>query len=144
MTAGLEKVFPQLAGSGYEVTSPPTPQYNCIAWAAGEDSRWWWPGASPQSYWPEGIPNEVTVPAFIQAYALLGYEKCDDASSEVGFEKIAIFAGPDGEPTHAALQSNDGWWTSKLGQSGDIRHRLESLEGTAYGRMVVCLRRPRG
>ena len=39
----IEAAFPALVGTGYFVTSPATPEYNCIAWAAGETDRWWWP-----------------------------------------------------------------------------------------------------
>jgi hypothetical protein len=31
----LNLVFPHLAEEGYIETSPATPRYNCIAWAAG-------------------------------------------------------------------------------------------------------------
>ena len=27
----------------YSITSPTEISYNCIAWAANEDTRWWWP-----------------------------------------------------------------------------------------------------
>lgn len=30
-----ERLFPDLARTGYRLTSPPDPVYNCIAWAAG-------------------------------------------------------------------------------------------------------------
>jgi hypothetical protein len=58
--------------------------------------------------WPSGVPREVTLNAFIQAFATLGYMLCQDAVLEVGFEKIAFYAirEPDGSfsPTHAAKQ----------------------------------------
>jgi hypothetical protein len=42
-TAGdeLEAVFPHLRSTGYEIKSPRTRQYNCIAWAAGFDDQPW-------------------------------------------------------------------------------------------------------
>lgn len=30
-----ESLFPDLARTGYQITSPPDPVYNCIAWTAG-------------------------------------------------------------------------------------------------------------
>jgi hypothetical protein len=33
--------FPNLFATGYRVTSPTAAAYNCFAWAAGEDDRWW-------------------------------------------------------------------------------------------------------
>lgn len=71
LSAALEKAFPGLRGTHYAVTSPPTPTYNCIAWAAGESNRWWWPTSS--YFWPTGIPREETLLAFVGAYATLGY-----------------------------------------------------------------------
>ena len=39
--ADLEAIFPDLSGTGYSITSPAVPGYNCFAWA-GEDTRNWW------------------------------------------------------------------------------------------------------
>ena len=39
----IEQYFPNLAATGYAVTSPPAAAYNCIAWAAGVADSWWWP-----------------------------------------------------------------------------------------------------
>src|SRR5262245_24545923 len=35
--------FPHLKGN-YEVLSPATPNYNCIAWSLGITTKWVWPG----------------------------------------------------------------------------------------------------
>ena len=47
--------------TGYRITSPITRSYNCFAWAAGEDDRWWNPlepenraGAFIGSLWAVG------------------------------------------------------------------------------------------
>jgi|GEM_PF-3681614 len=56
----------------------------------------------------------------MQAFATLGYEVCDNVELEPGFEKIALYAGADGIPTHAARQLQAGPWTSKLGRMEDI------------------------
>ncbi len=73
-------------------------------------------------YWVEGVTDELTMSAFIEAYQTLGYELCDNYQLESGFEKIAIYAIDDGEPIHAARQLPTGKWTSKLGRWEDIRH----------------------
>ena len=39
----LESSFPNLKADGYQVTSPQSLEYNCIAWAAGDNTQWWWP-----------------------------------------------------------------------------------------------------
>lgn len=140
----LESAFPSLSGTSYEITSIATPQYNCIAWAAGDAARWWWPDSPEQFFWPEGVPRQPTVAAFSEAFRRLGYEICQDASFETGVEKVAIFAHIDGRPTHAARQLDDGTWTSKLGQGVDIRHiELDHVSGALYGNPVLFLQRRR-
>ncbi len=63
-SADIEACFPQIAQAGYGITSPQTPRYNCIAWAAGDTRKWWWPDPSPFAYWPPNIPRENTLQTF--------------------------------------------------------------------------------
>lgn len=130
--------FPTLLSSPFEITSPRTKRYNCIAWAAGEEHVWWWPGGP---YWPDGIPKEESLEAFTQAYGRLGYAPCESEELEAGSEKVALYVGNDGRVLHAARQLQDGSWTSKLGEAWDIRHKLNGLEGEAYGRVARILKR---
>lgn len=140
----LEQLFPGLVATPYKVTSAATVNYNCIAWAAGDSSRWWWPDEFDQYHWPEEVPRQRTLDAFVQAFASIGFEECRDASSEHGWEKVAIYAKSDGEPSHAARQLRDGTWTSKLGQLQDINHvEPDDVNGTDYGSPVRFLRRRR-
>ncbi len=138
-----ENKFPNLSRTEYSVTSKQSRSYNCFAWAAGEEDRWWSP-IDPDNmyYWVEGVAAELTMSAFIQAYKSLGYELCDNSEMEAGFEKIAIYATSDGEPTHAARQLSNGKWTSKLGRWEDIEHELEGLTGEMYGCVQQILKRP--
>ena len=61
-----------------------------------------------------GVACEETIAAFLAVITRLGYESCDNEALEQGVEKVALFATPDGEPTHAARQLVNGRWTSKL------------------------------
>src|SRR2546426_6574796 len=110
----IEQCFPALAGGNFAIQSPTDPRYNCIAWAAGDTSRWWWP-ADPRSgaYWPASAIREVSLSAFRQVFAQVGYEPCESDALEAGFEKVALFA-QEGKPAHAARQLANGFWTSKL------------------------------
>jgi hypothetical protein len=137
----LEGLFPGLRDSGYVVTSPEEIRYNCVAWAAGDEQQWWWPGED--SYWPEGVAREETIAAFLAAFGELGFVSCEDHLLEEGYEKIAIYATPDGVPTHVARQLPSGLWSSKLGQLQDIQHHLEDLAGSLYGRCTHFLKRER-
>jgi hypothetical protein len=142
MSSNIEILFPKLRGSEYSITSPATPEYNCIAWAAGDTEAWWWPDSQNIYYWPPDVPRSETLAAFLRAYEILGYSRCHDANTEEGFEKVALYIGPNGKPTHAARQLPSGSWTSKLGQLEDIEHRsLESLINSPYGSIAVILKR---
>lgn len=131
----IETYFPNLNENNYDVTSPQTASYNCIAWAAGEDGRKWWPDQFRIGYWPTGVSREETLDSFIAAYKTLGYRHADDGSLEDGYEKIVIYVkAMSTEPTHAAKQLSNGTWSSKLGDDHDIMHQTpELLNGRVYG-----------
>jgi hypothetical protein len=140
--------LPNLSDKTCEITSPAKRRYNCIAWAAGSDTRNWWPDPVGVGFWPAGVPREVTFNAFLAAYRTLRYEVCTNASLEPGLEKIAIFGQLNVagllEPTHAALQFESGEWTSKLGPFEDVRHKtLDAVEGPAYGTALFYMARRR-
>jgi hypothetical protein len=136
-----ESLFPDLVRTGYQITSPPDPLYNCIAHAAGFTDNWWWPDPDGFDYWPAGIARERTLQAFLQAFATVGYNACANGSLEPGWEKVAIYATAEG-PTHAARQLDDARWTSKLGPDDDIEHVLDGLCSPLYGSVTQFLRRP--
>ena len=138
----LESMFPYLARSAYAITSPSTPEYNCIAWAAGDAERWWWPLAGSFAYWPSNVPVQETLDAFIKAFGTLGFIPCEDPYIEHGHEKVALYVDNNGKPTHAARQLQNGRWTSKLGKAQDIEHELDGLTGAMYGVVAQVLKRP--
>src|SRR5262249_20614921 len=142
MVNRLEDIFPGLREANYRVTSPPEKRYNCIAWAAGDQSEWWWPVPVGPYYWPKSVPRVVTLEAFHEAFATLGYVVCEQTEYEPEFEKIAIYATADRVPQHAARQLPGGRWTSKLGRMEDIEHALSDLEGAVYGSVVLIMKRP--
>ena len=37
----IDNDFPNIGIDGYTVTSNPSEDYNCIAWAAGDTTSWW-------------------------------------------------------------------------------------------------------
>ena len=139
----LEDVFPRLRTSAYEFTSPQDVRYNCVAWAAGDVDRWWEPDGFGLGFWPAIAPRAYTLEAYASAYSQLGFEKCRSQGPEAGFEKIAIFVDEGGKPEHVARQLYSGSWTSKLGQSEDIEHELDALEGEEYGRVGLIMKRLR-
>ena len=142
MSDYLVIAFPNLLSKGYQVTSSATTDYNCIAWAAGDDTRWWWPDGFGFGYWPPQSQRAETLDAFISAYSVIGYEPCADGLLEAGYDKIAIYIDERGKPTHAARQLPHGAWTSKLGEGEDIEHTVpEGVAGEIYGTVGQFLRR---
>jgi hypothetical protein len=87
------------------------------------------------------------MPAFILAFATLGYSVCENPALEHGVEKVALYAKimfGQAVPTHAALELESGEWTSKLGPLEDVRHaKLEAVNGPLYGHPMTFLSRLR-
>ena len=133
----------------YQITSPTTDDYNCIAWALGETHRRWDPLGIVPDHWPDELPRDDHLTTIQSALRLEGFESCDDEAPEDGFEKIAFFA--DGSVfKHVARQLSSGRWTSKLGDHCDIEHELEDLVSSRsphrefrYGQLAGFMRRRR-
>lgn len=140
--APFNKTFPNLKEDRFSVTSPSTPSYNCIAWAAGDMTTWWWPDPQSQYFWPDYAPRECTLNAFIIAFNGIHYVPCESGDFEKGFEKIAIYSDKMKTPTHAARQLDNGSWTSKLGRCNDISHDVIGVSGSTYGQIAVFMKRP--
>jgi hypothetical protein len=138
----LMATFPGLGAGGLiEITSPKTPKYNCIAWAAGDMSKWWEADTRGIYYWPKGFARDKSVATLAKVFESMGYNPCDSPEHENGFEKVAIFTKPAGTFAHIARQLADGSWTSKMGEHCDISHTLLSLESMPYGKPTVFLKR---
>ena len=139
--------LPNLTDQNCNITGAPSRRYNCIAWAAGEDFRNWWPDPLGVGYWPHGVVREVSTRAFLLAYGTLGFTLCFDGTLQPGIEKLALYGkGPGGAeiPTHAALQLESGEWTSKLGPFEDISHTHDgAVNGPVYGKVICHMSRPR-
>ncbi len=140
----VEDRFPKLVTDGYGLTSPPTDQYNCVAWVARDVGQWWAPGVDGY-HWPL-VSHDDSLANFIELFRSLGFDECIDRSLEPGIEKIAVYGSGD-EFEHVAFQRTDGTWSSKLGELGDIRHdRVDSIVGAGffeYSMVVTYMRRTR-
>ena len=139
----FQKDFPRLTDTAAKKTSEPTAQYNCIAWAFEDNTKWWWP--MRRRYWPLSYDGLTTMEAFLKLLATDGWVKTDNRFFESGARKIALYANVfDGQPTHAARLLENGAWTSKLGENIDISHDLHELEGPTYGTVVAVFSRTVG
>jgi hypothetical protein len=134
----LLRALPNLPIDEVELQSPPTPEYNCVAWAMGEDDRWWDPEYLPDSYWPPGATRRSNLRGWMEAFRSQGFEPCTSSDPEVGFDKIAVYLR-GGTPEHVARQRPSGRWTSKIGGLHDIEHDLHALSD--YGEPRLIMRR---
>ena len=98
--------FPNSKIDPFLITSPQTTHYNCIAWAYGDNTKWYWPDSSGLYFWPADIPREEKIQSFVKLFESIGYEVCDNNDLEKGYLKIALYADSIGNPTHAARQCN--------------------------------------
>lgn len=141
---------PHLETRSFEVKSPSDCGYNCIGWAAGDDTKIWSPAVGIGGrllggyYWPKCAPMLPTVAAVEAAFECDGYVRTNvgDIDVETGVQKIAIF-GYDrmGLVTHAARQCASGRWTSKMGEQADIEHSLRDVEGGIFGEVRSVMRK---
>jgi hypothetical protein len=139
-----EAELPLLSKFGYNVTSFETTRYNCVAYAAGDETKKWDPTGfpSPSYYWPPNAKRGDEVNSLESCFEEIGFKKCYNGDLEHGYEKIAIYAKDDGNWTHVAKQLSDGAWSSKLGDFEDIRHqKCQWLHSHVYGQVVSFMRR---
>jgi hypothetical protein len=137
----VDDEFPNLrsADIDWDDASDPTDDYNCMGMAVGV-LRWWSPpnapgvAPNPRDYWPPAVTNDqITVAAFMEAAATVGFSRCPSADWEEGYEKIVFFHDRI-EFKHAAVQVAPERWKSKFGNLSDFEHTLEQLVGiTFYG-----------
>jgi hypothetical protein len=131
----IDSLFPKLAA--YKVISEPSDRYNCVAWAAGDNVRWW--SNLPGYHWST-TSRSLLVESLVAVFEGIGYEVCHNTSVEVGYDKVALYARA-GMWKHAARQLPTGAWTSKLGDGEDIEHSTpDALAGSQYG-VVHCIMR---
>ena len=138
---GLVRLFPKLAREQFEVISPASDRYNCVAYAAGDTSQPW--SDEPEDYWPPQVARNPSITGLENLFRWLGFKKCKGPRLEAAYQKVALYASK-GLWTHVALQTPDGLWRSKLGKGVLIEHRTPlSLTGELYGNVYLHMRKKR-
>ncbi len=134
----LERDFPDLSSDRYIITSPSDRGYNCIAWAAGDDERWWWPAYG--SYWPDGVERECTLDRFREAFELRGYGPCDSTDFETGYIKIVVYVTrlvfPPTRLVRPPTVSGRASWDALLISSTTLLPILEGSPDVLMGRWL--------
>lgn len=98
-------------------------------------------------HWPASLDqDDDSLAAYMAMFREAGFTECPDGELEPGTEKVCLYVA-DGEFTHVAVQLDNGWWSSKLGQGNDISHQeLDSLcagRPDPYGDTFVYMSRAR-
>lgn len=139
----IESLFPAIKGH-YEIRSKKSTSYNCIAFAAGDNTRNWDGFPIGDDYWPNEAKYGHGIAALAGAFYAIGYRQCEDGDLEEGFERVALYGIDYDSYEHAARQRPDGRWESKMGKLENIIHlKPEHLEGAEYGKVIVFMNRKR-
>jgi hypothetical protein len=115
---------------------PATLRYNCIAWAAGDNTKWY----DGSIYWPPHVRHSTSINGLARLFASLGYEKADNGRLEPEYLKVTLYGSRD-RWFHAAIQTPSGLWQSKDG--GGILFEHHTAYGSGYGAPSIFMRRPR-
>lgn len=128
-------VFPDLINDeNFEILSPETPVYNCIAWAMQFDDRWVDIEVGPGCWWPDGVERSMSPSALVQAFEAVGFAVCGNGNLEEDFNKVVLYMNEcSGQWTHAARVLSESKEHSKFGQSWDGTHSHDVLCRTRRG-----------
>jgi hypothetical protein len=136
----VEHDFPGLAGKQYDLSDEDF-NYNCLAFALGDETHWWEPPKQPGQYWPPGFPDDTTISTVEAIIRCHGFTIELNAALTPQADAIAIY-GIGNEWTHFA-KFTAGKWHSKLGEGHDVvGFALDDLEIPMYGNVIKILRRP--
>ncbi len=131
--------FPNSYIEPFSITSPETPQYNCVAWALDDSEHWW--EADEDYQWLNNIDFDNTLSTMQAFFKHFDYEPIDKPNMRNGIEKIALFSNDGINCSHVAKQLLSKKWTSKLGVSHDVIHTLMAMENGIYGDVVMILQK---
>lgn len=133
--------FPNSLHEPFEITSPETANYNCLAWAMKDNSKWI--ECDEDYFWFDGIPRDNKLSTIISIFEKKGFQQTKNIEYEDNTELVALFTKDNIECSHLARQIGHQLWTSKLGSSFDVNHSLRSIERGIYGNAVIFVKKER-
>jgi len=103
----IESWFPNIIGKEYKVFEVEG-DFNCVSFSLDITDGWMW---TSTELWPyKTIPRNSGLEGFKKLYKIYGYQECNNADFEIGYDKIAFYS-KEGNPTHVAKQ---------FGKSGEV------------------------
>lgn len=131
--------------SSFEITSDPTPIYNCIGFAMGMNDIWValaHPRNIPWVWWPPTAPTDRNPGSLVNAFEYMGFTQCSTGFMEEDFDKVALYA-KNGIWTHAAKIVENNLYHSKMGEAWDIVHSAgDVFHNDSYGDVFAFMKRP--
>jgi len=79
----------------------------------------------------------------LKFYKLFGYKPCRNGLYEPDYDKIALYTHNATYFVHAAIQKDNKWWISKMGENELFEHTLDALFNNNISRKVFFVRRPK-
>lgn len=143
----LIQKFPKLTEHNHRRTSLATGRYNCLAFACGDERKWWEPIPGGRYHWPPTARWDTSLTTVTNIFLADGFTVTDNRAVEFGYIKVAIYVELEDIETYSHVAVSNGLeWKSKLGKGQDIAHdSLDLLEGDQadeYGLVAVILRKP--
>jgi hypothetical protein len=115
----IDSWFPKLTErNDWRVTGEACDRYNCVSWSVGSTRNSAWPGDAAAD--------------FDEFYLSYGYIPLP-AGEPPGNADAAYLKDAGGAPTHSCRRVAGDIWESKFGASLRVLHRLDEIEGEAYG-----------
>jgi hypothetical protein len=136
----MDKSFPNSFLEPLEISSPETGDYNCLAWALNDNSKWY---ESEDDYcWFDKIDRDNKLSTIQKIFEQIGFNLTRNSEYQVDIERVALFSTDNIDCSHLARQIGKNVWTSKLGSSYDVNHTLRAIEDGIYGNPILFLERP--
>lgn len=143
----LQERFPKLNANNHKRVSRATARYNCLAFANGDERKWWEPLNGGRYRWPSNAKRDTLLLTVAGIFKAEGYTETDNRDVESGYAKVALYVDLEDVDSYCHVAFSDGVvWKSKLGKGQDIEHdSLDLLEGQnkdEYGMVATILRKP--
>ena len=101
----LIAAFPNLSDEDFEIVSPPSDSYNCIAYVANDTSQRWDPNAG--DYWPPWASRNDRIDSLKQVFAGMGTKNAPTAASKPVTKRLLCMTKAEPGSTRQCKCSTD-------------------------------------
>jgi len=119
--------------------------YNCIAYSLGSKNDTIYPRKGKRWIWAFEIDKDESknlhISNFLEFYKLFGYTFCRNGSYEPNYDKVALYTYNATYFVHAAIQKDNKWWISKMGENELFEHTLDALFNKNISHKIYFVKR---